>query len=121
MLLVFLEVKFPPEHLPSASHFHVFFFFQVHLRFCYFELFHTTSLSAMFVYVHVPQIIGSLRPNDADDNKKKKKTIGLISKTTTSHVQHTFLFISFPFLHDYDVKMLNFAFYGATTKFNFSF
>ena len=30
-----------------------------------------------------------------------------------------------PFLHDYDVKMPNFAFYGerkqATTKFNFSF
>ena len=60
MLLVFLEVKFPHEHLPSASHFHVFFFFQVHLPFCYFELFHTTSLSAMFVYVRVPQIIGSL-------------------------------------------------------------
>ena len=31
---------------------------------------------------------------------KKKKTIGLISKTTTSHVHHTFLYISFPFLHD---------------------
>ena len=31
----------------------------------------------------------------------------------------------FPFLHDYDVKMPNFAFYGvrkqATTKFYFSF
>ena len=34
----------------------------------------------------------------------------------------TFLF---PFLHDYDLKMPNFAFYGehkqATMKFNFSF
>ena len=49
---------------------------------------------------------------------ERQKTIGLISKTTTSHVQHTFLFISFPFLP-------NFAFYGgrkqATTKFYFSF
>ena len=57
--------------------------------------------------------------------RERQKTIGLISKTTTSHVHHTFLYISFPFLHDYDVKMPNFAFYGgrkqATTKFYFSF
>ena len=70
-------------------------------------------------------IIGTLRSNDADDNKNVKKTIGLISKTTTLHMHHTFLHISFPFLHDYDVKMPNFAFYGgrkqATTKFYFSF
>ena len=57
--------------------------------------------------------------------ERQKKTIGLISKTTTLHVHHTFWYISFPFLHDYDVKMPNFAFYGgrkqATTKFYFSF
>ena len=46
-------------------------------------------------------IIGTVRSNDADDNKNVKKTIGLISKTTTLHVHHTFLYISFPFLHDY--------------------
>ena len=67
----------------------------------------------------------TLRTNDVDDNKKVKKAIGLISKTATLHMCHTFLFISFPFLHDYDVKMPNFAFYGgrkqATTKFYFSF
>ena len=56
-------------------------------------------------------ILETLRSNDADDNENVKKTIGLISKTTTSHVHHTFLNISFPFLHDYDVKMPNFAFY----------
>ena len=64
--------------------------------------------------------LGTLRSNDADDNENVKKTIGLISTTTTSHVHHTFLYISVPFLHDYDVKMPNFAFYGgrkqATTK-----
>ena len=49
-------------------------------------------------------IIGTLRSNDADGNENIKKTIDLISKTTTSHVHHTFLFISFPFLNDYDVK-----------------
>ena len=35
----------------------------------------------------------------------------------------TFLYFSLPFLHDYDMKMPNFAFYGerkqATTKFYF--
>ena len=70
-------------------------------------------------------LLGTLRSNDADDNENVKKqtnkqTIGLISTTTTSHVHHTFLHISFPFLHDYDVKMPNSAFYGgckqATTK-----
>ena len=70
-------------------------------------------------------IIGTLRSNDADDNENAKKTIGLISQTTTSNVHHTILYISFKFLHDYDVKMPNFAFYGgrkqATTKFYFSF
>ena len=69
-------------------------------------------------------IKGTLRSNDTDATRRSK-TICLISKTTTSHVHHTFLYISFPFLHDYDVKMPNFAFYGgrkqATTKFYFSF
>ena len=73
----------------------------------------------------VAYTIGTLRSNNADGNENVTKTIGLISKTTTSHVHHTFLYISFPFLHDYDVKMPNFAFYGgrkqATTKFYFSF
>ena len=35
-------------------------------------------------------IIGTLRSNDADDNENVKKTIGLISKTTTS-VSYTHL------------------------------
>ena len=69
--------------------------------------------------------IWTLWSNDAGDNKNVKKTIGLIRKTTTSHVHHIFLYISFPFLHEYDVEMPNFTFYGerkqATTKFYFSF
>ena len=58
-----------------------------------------------------------------DGNENFNKTIGLISKTTTLQVYHAFIFtyISWPFLHDYDVKMPNSAFYGerkqATTKF----
>ena len=66
------------------------------------------------------------RSNDVDDNDNVKKTIALISKPTTSHVHRTFFctYLS-PFLHDYDMKMPNFVFYGrrkqATTKFYFSF
>ena len=45
-----------------------------------------------------------------DSNKNVKKPIGLVSNTTTLHMQYTFLYISLPFLQDYDVKMPNFAF-----------
>ena len=57
-------------------------------------------------------IKGTLRSNDTDATRRSK-TICLISKTTTSHVHHTFLYISFLFLQDYDVKMPYFAFYGG--------
>ena len=71
------------------------------------------------------RIVGTFRSNDVDGNDSVNKTIGLISKTTTSQVHQAFLHISFLFLHDYDVKMPNCAFYGgrkqATTKFYFSF
>ena len=70
-------------------------------------------------------LIGTLRSNDAYGNENVKKTISFISKTTTLHVYHTYLYISFPSLHDYDVKIPNFGRYGerqqATTKFYFSF
>ena len=76
---------------------------------------------ALFGGICAVRALGTFRSNDADDNENVKKTIGLISKTTTSHVHHTFLYISFPFLHNYDVKMPHFAFYRgrkqATTKF----
>ena len=67
--------------------------------------------------------------NEGDGNKNVQKTVGSISKTTTSHVHHTFLYISFPFLHHYDVKTPFSRFIErtiggrkqATTKFYFSF
>ena len=58
------------------------------------------------------RVLGS----DVDGHEKVTKTVGLISKTTTSHVHHTFLYISFPFLHDYDVKMPYFAFIEEVNK-----
>ena len=74
--------------------------------------------------------------DDDDDNRdfkiqrrgrqrERKKNNRLNRQKTTSQMHHTFLYIYFPFLHDYDVKMPNFALYGgrkqATTKFYFSF
>ena len=57
--------------------------------------------------------------------RERNKTIGFISKTITLHVLHAYWYISLAFLHDYDMKMHNLAFYGlykqATTKFYFSF
>ena len=48
-----------------------------------------------------------------DGNENGINAIGLISKTTTLHVHHTFLYLSLTSLHDYDVKMPNFTFYGS--------
>ena len=67
----------------------------------------------------------TLRSDHGDGNANLKREMGLISKTTTLHVHHAFLYISLLSLHDYDVKMPNFTFYRgsaqATTKFPLSF
>ena len=42
--------------------------------------------------------------------RERQKTMGLISKTTTLHVHHAFLYTSLPSLHDYDVKWPHFKF-----------
>ena len=55
-------------------------------------------------------ILESVRNDDGDDNENGKKAIDLFSKTTTLHVQHTFLYISLLSVHDYGVKMPNFTF-----------
>ena len=81
----------------------------------------------------VPQrlSLGTQPPDDtkgsfsSDGNENVKTAIGLLSKTKGLQVHQAFLHISLSFLHDYDVKMPNFTFYGgrkqATTKLSFSF
>ena len=59
-------------------------------------------MSMVMTVVLLIMIIGTLRNYDGDDNENV--TIGLISKTTTLHVHHAFLYISLSFLHKYDVK-----------------
>ena len=49
-------------------------------------------------------LIRTLRNYDDDGNRNVQKAIGLMSKTTTLHVHHAFLYISLLFLHNYDVK-----------------
>ena len=67
---------------------------------------------------------GSFSNDAGDGNENVKKATGLLSKTTTLHVHHAFLYISLPSLYDYDVKMPNCKFYGgrkqATTNLFFS-
>ena len=58
-------------------------------------------------------------------NENVKKIIGLISKTTTLYMHHTFLYIYLLLCHYCDIKMPSFAFYGehklVTMQFYFSF
>ena len=55
--------------------------------------------------------LGNFSNDDGDGNENVKTPIGLLSKTTSLHVHHAFLYISLPLLHDYDVKMANITFY----------
>ena len=52
--------------------------------------------------------------------KSKMLKFSGIMYLTLSQVHHSFLCISLPPLHDYDVKLLNFTFYGGTVA-NVSF
>ena len=69
--------------------------------------------------------LGSFSNDDGDGYENVKTAMGLLNETSSLHVHHAFLYISLPLLHDYDVKMPNFTFYGgrkqATGKFSFSF
>jgi len=68
--------------------------------------------------------MATLRSNDVDSYENIKKTIGFISKNNNFARASHFTFLC-PFLHDYDMKLPNFMFYGgpkqATMKFYFSF
>ena len=69
--------------------------------------------------------VGSFSNDDGDSNENVKKAIGLLSKTTSLHVHHAFLYVSLPLPYEFDVKMPGFTSYGgrkeATTNFSFSF
>ena len=57
---------------------------------------------------------GSLAKRKATaGNENGRRATGLIGKTTTLHVDHAFLNISLRLLHDYNVKLLSFTYYGG--------
>ena len=72
-------------------------------------------------------LLGSVSNEDGDGNgnENAKIAMGLLSKTTTLHVHHAFLYISLPSLHDYHLKIPDLTLYGgrnqATTNFSFFF
>ena len=84
------------------------------------NVFNAQSVNFVSLY---GQLKGSFSNDDGNENAKK--AMGLLSKITTLQVQHTFLYISLPSLHDYDVKMPDFKLYGgrkqAATNFSSSF
>ena len=68
--------------------------------------------------------MATLRSNDADNNENVKKTNRFYKQDNNfAHASH-FTFLC-QFLHDYDMKLPNFTFYGghkqATMKLYFSF
>ena len=77
---------------------------EVSVHVCLLTSFHS------FLHLSVPGtralsgILGTLRNDYGDGNRNVKKAIGLMSKTTTLHVHHAFLYISLPSLHNYDVN-----------------
>ena len=58
---------------------------------------------------HIEETLGTLRYSGG--NKNVKKAIGLVSKTTTLHMHHAFLYTSLPSLHNYIVKLSSFMLY----------
>ena len=60
--------------------------------------------------------LGSFSNDGGDGNEDVKKAIGLLSKTTSLHVHHAFLYVSLPSLHDCNVKMPNCKFMKDANK-----
>ena len=56
--------------------------------------------------------IGSFSNEDRDGNNNVKTAVGLV-KHQVLQVRQAFFYISLPLLHDCDVKMPNFTFYGG--------
>ena len=55
-------------------------------------------------------LLGTFRSDYATARRTAKITIGLVDKTTALHVHLTCLYISLPFLHNYDVKLPDYTF-----------
>ena len=80
------------------------------LVWCHFNL-RSLNLLLFWRWFSLPSpSIESFSNDDGDGNENFIKAIGLICKTITLHVQHTFLYIFLPSLQDYGVKIPNLPF-----------
>ena len=64
----------------------------------------TMMIMMMTLLMTMMTIIGTLRNCDGDGKENVNKAIGLMSKTTTLHVHHAFLYISLLSLLNYDLR-----------------
>ena len=64
----------------------------------------TMMIMMMTLLMTMMTIIGTLRNCDGDGKENVNKAIGLMSKTTTQHVHHAFLYISLLSLLNYDLR-----------------
>ena len=71
------------------------------------------NVPCFFSRICVISLIGSSSNGNGDSNENGKKEIGFFSKRAPLHVHHACLYLSLPYLHDYDVKVLNFTFCGG--------
>ena len=80
------------------------------------------KLSQLIVYSLINwEVLWEKRVNRELKPRRWQKCVGLISKTTTLHVHHAFLYICLPSLHDYDVKIPIFMFCGGREHNDFLF
>ena len=56
------------------------------------------------------ETLGTLRSDDEKATRTSETTKGVVGKTTTLHMHLAFLYISLPFLHNYDETLPNFTF-----------
>ena len=64
----------------------------------------TMMIMMITLLMTMMMIIGTLRNCDGDGKENVNKAMGLMSKTTTLHVHHAFLYISLLSLLNYDLR-----------------
>ena len=106
----------------KTNHCKLLFAFALHMRTHMMPMSQRQMTSLSLVW---QESLGVLYPITWQQWELEEKWYGVISKTTTLHMHHTFLYISLLLLRDYRVKMLIFTYYGerkqATTKFHIPF
>ena len=70
----------------------------------------SSCIKSIICRADAAKLIWTLRNYNGDGKENVKKAVGLMSKTTTLHVHHAFLYISLLSLHNHDVKWPNFRF-----------